>query len=440
MNIIKLPYQFSPRDYQKRCLDAFFKEHYRKMCLVWHRRAGKTNLSLNIINAASQMRVGAYYYFFPQFNQARRSLWENRGNNGIRFIDQIPKELIAKVNNTEMSVTYKNGSILRLMGSDNYDKMMGPNPLGIVYDEYSLQNPVARDYLLPILIENKGWEILIFTPRGGNFAYTLYNNVKNSPDWYTELLTIEDTKLPGIKEAAEKLVETGEWSQDKYEQEFYCSFEAAVHGAYFSKQLKKAEEDKRIYDFSIDTSIPVNTAWDIGYRDATAIWFYQQTREAIKAIGYYENHGKDIKHYINYLHDFREKQGIVYEHHYAPHDSKKHDWTTGKTILEFARDLGLKFEPIPRINKKSSHIEMGRANFSRMHFHKTNCKRGLDCLREYHADYNEAMGIYSVDPVHNWASHGADAYLYLSQAAKINPNQQKFQVLHNRVGMNRDDF
>ena len=166
------------------------------MMLIWHRRAGKTKFSINLISAASQQRVGAYYYLFPRLTQARRVIWEGRGEDGVRFLDHFPPQIIKSVDNTDMKIEFKNGSIFRLLGTDNgnYDSIVGGNALGILYDEYAQQNPAARDYMLPMLAENEGWEIFIGTPRGTNHFYELYEIVQDNKErqhlkrtpWHTE--------------------------------------------------------------------------------------------------------------------------------------------------------------------------------------------------------------------------------------------------------------
>lgn len=400
-----------------------FVDKKRHFVCVWHRRAGKTRLVVNMAVASSQLRVGAYYYLLPLLNQARRVIWRGMGSDGIPFIDHFPKELLAKPpNNADMFIEFKNGSTFQLLGADKYDALLGGNPLQIIYDEYATQNPAAREFLIPILAENKGQEVFIFTPRGTNHGFTLFNNAKENPEWFCELLTVEDTRRPdGTPVVDVRDIDTyrkSGWSEDRIQQEFYCSFTAAVRGAYFSPQLKRMEEDKRIYDFPIRTDIPVDTYWDLGALDATAIWFSQERHDGIFAINYYENHLVDMNHYIHKLQEFQQEHNIVYRHHFAPHDGahKRLSLDGNKSLVDQCRELGLNFIVLPRINKKSRAIEQGRQLFNRVTFHKTNCKRGLDCLREYHAHYNEAMQYFSPEPEHNWASHGADAYLYMAQA------------------------
>lgn len=424
--IIDLPYKYIPRFYQKPMLKAFFIDKIKHFCCVDHRRSGKTVNAVNLMCAAAQMRVGAYYFLLPELKQARRSVWEARGRDGIKFIDYFHPDLVARINNTEMLIEFRNGSIFRLGGSDRYDSLMGSNPLGIIYDEYSLQNPYARDYMVPILTENEGFEIFTFTPRGGNHAFQLYNTVRDLSDWYTQVLTIDDTKRedgsPVITQDRIDRYKKSGWSEDKIQQEFYCSFEAAVTGAYFAKQLQKANTDNRIINYPVDVTRPVYTAWDLGKRDATAIWFFQIYNETIFVIDYYENRNEILSHYVNYVREWGQKNQTVWGRHVVPHDSRNESYTTGHSVLTMGSELGFDFYPLPRIGNKSDHIEMGRFVFSKCIFNKDKCKRGLDCLREYHAKYNEALGIFSVEPEHNWSSHGADAFLYLCQYYKDHHN------------------
>lgn len=429
--IITLPHKVQLRKYQKKAWNAFFKHHYRHMMLIWHRRAGKTKFSINLISAASQQRVGAYYYLFPRLTQARRVIWEGRGEDGVRFLDHFPPQIIKSVNNTDMKIEFKNGSIFRLLGTDNgnYDSIVGGNALGILYDEYAQQNPAARDYMLPMLAENEGWEIFIGTPRGTNHFYELYEIVKDNKEWMVDVRTIDqtlrnDNRLVVSQEILAGLRKSG-WSDDKVDQEFYCSFDAAIRGAYFSKQLREAEQDNRIYNFAVDTSIPVDTYWDLGMNDSTSIWLSQRSRGEVRCIAYYENNNEPLAHYINWLRDYRDSKDIVFGKHYAPHDSAKRDFSTGKTMLDMGRELGMVFIRVERIRQKKDAIEMGRKLFRKCYFQRTHCKVGLSCLREYHSAFNEKMGIFSNRPVHNWASDGADAFLTMAQVIENNKEVEK---------------
>ncbi len=194
--MIKLPFQYNPRSYQRKVWELTFHKDIKHMLLLWHRRAGKDKTGINIMVAKAFQEVGAYYYLFPELKQAKRDIWEGRGKDGIAFLDHFPPEFIFRVNHTEMIIEFVNGSIFRLCGADRYKVLRGSNPLGIIYSEYAEQNPEARQTLLPIITENNGWEIFIYTPQGQNHVYDLYLKAQNNPDWYCEKLTIDDTKRP----------------------------------------------------------------------------------------------------------------------------------------------------------------------------------------------------------------------------------------------------
>lgn len=443
---IHLPYKVELRDYQRRVWNAFFKDGIRHFLLVWHRRAGKSKFSVNLACGAAHQDVGAYYYLFPTLKQARTAIWEGRGKSeskgepGVRFMDHFPEKLIKRPNNQEMKQVFTNDSIFRLLGTDrsNYDRMMGTNPLGVLYDEQSQQNPMAREYINPILAENGGWEMIIGTPRGHNHFYDLYQQVKDDPKWYTEILTVDDTRRsdgsPVITEEAIEQFRRGGMSDDKIKQEFYCSFEAAVSGAYFSKELADCEAQDKIKNFPIDPSLPINTYWDLGLNDSTSIWVAQHTSMGeIRLIAYYENNNEAIAHYINWVNDFRNKHGLVFGHHFGPHDVTTRELGTGKSIRDLAYEQGFRFERIPRIPEKRQSIEMARRIFRRCYFHKDNCKQGLACLREYHKAYNESMQTFGDRPVHNWASHGADAFQTLAQSIDKKYGSGNIDILTDRL-------
>ena len=442
LNIIDLPYKFKPRNYQKALFNAFFSQKKKRLLSIWHRRAGKDKCCLNLVIAATQQRVGIYYYLFPELKQARRDIWKGMDNDGMRFIDHFPKELIKHIDNAEMSIEFHNGSIFYLCGSDRYNALMGSNPVGVILAEYSLQNPRAWDFMRPMMAGNNGWAIFQYTPRGRNHGFKLYNTIKDNDDWFNEILTVDDTEdecgNPVISKEAIQMERASGMSEDLIRQEFYCDFNAAIHGAYFSLQLARAEKDNHIKDFPIDRNLLVYTYWDIGYRDATGIWFIQTKNEYLYAIHYYENQGQDLMHYINYIAEFKVKHEIVYGKHYSPHDGAKHEFGTGLTIIQKAAQLGLHFQLVPRIQYKIDAIEMARSIFNKFIFHKTNCAFGLDCLREYHKAFNEAMEVYSEQPVHNWASHCADGFQQIAQMPPDNrikpvtvyqPQRSNYQVL-----------
>ena len=421
---IILPYKFKPRDYQKPLFDAMFKENKKRFNTVWPRRSGKDKTYINLCVAASQRRVGTYIYLFPKLNQGRRVIWNGMDRDGMKFLDHFPKELIKRTNGTDMLIEMKNGSIFQLGGSDRYDNLMGTNPIGIVLSEYSLQNPMAWHHLRPILVENGGWAAFNYTPRGQNHGYELYENSKNNPSWFTELLTIESIKDGDgnriiTDEMVQEEIDAG-MPEEMVQQEFYCSFSAAIPGAYYAKYLERIEADGRICDFPIDNKLAVHTFWDIGVRDPTGIWFAQLDGKEIKLIDYYQHNGEGIQHYINYLHDFRNKHQIVYGDHFAPHDISVREWGSGNTRWETARDLGVNFKIAPKLPVQDG-IYAVRNIFNRVVIHKTNCAFGVKAIRNYSHEWNPIKRVFADTPNHDWSSHCADALRYLAVSiSKVN--------------------
>ena len=421
--IIRLPYDFTFRPYQLDVFRARFVEKKDRFMSIWHRRSGKTKGSLNFLIAASQERVGTYYHSFPLLTQARRVIWQGMGKDGRRYLDDIPPQLIKAINKSDMRIELTNGSAIQLVGSDNYDSLVGGNPIGIIFDEFSLQNPLAWDYFRPILAENGGWGNFIFTPRGKNHAYDLYEVVKSNPAWHVSRLRCDQTldwdgKRIVTDEMVAKEREDG-MSEERIQQEFYVSFDSGVEGAYYAAELKYLNQMGHIYDFEIQTNEPVYTFWDIGCSDATAIWFMQKHGSALRMIHYVEANHKGVDYWANYIRNYQQSHGITYGTHFGPHDLAHKKWEiNGKTVLSIAFEAGLQFQIVPK-GSIVDGIEAARKVFPRVHFHKTNCHQGLRCLQEYHAAYDENHQIFRSKPVHNWASHGADAFRYF--AVQWNP-------------------
>lgn len=436
-NAIVLPHTFYPRHYQLDTMRAFFKDGIKNFIDIEHRRAGKDDKWLNIMIAASQLRVGTYVHAFPTLSQAKKAIWTGITKEGRRFIDRFPTSLVQSVNNTDLSIKFKNGSIYRLAGSDYYDSWMGTNPVFVAYSEYSLQDPMAAQYFWPILAENNGWQAFFYTPRGRNHGYKLYEKNKDNPTWFCQHLSIEETKrnngkpVIDIKEI-EQIRDSG-MSEELIQQEFYCSFDAAIEGAYFAKRLRRAREDGRICVFPIDTAIPVSTYWDLGQRDKTVIWFIQKhpSKTEYFVIGYYENFNQDLNHYINHVYDFRDKHGISYKSHFGPHDSHKRE-SDNIRIIDKYRRAGLPMEAVPRIGHKSDGIEAARAILGKCWFHEVNCEQGLSALSSYHGKRDDKKGVYG-DPVHDWSSHAADAFMQFAQTHGMMGTRDS-QIIFNRVG------
>jgi len=404
---IRLPHNFVPREYQLPVLGALDRG-YKRVVWVAHRRSGKDKAFINYTAKAMYERVGGYYYIFPTYKQAKKVIWNGMDRGGYKFTDHFPQEIRKRTDNTDMLIETNNGSIFQLVGSDKIDSLMGANPIGCVFSEWPLQNPEAWDFLRPILAENDGWAAFIYTPRGKNHGYNTLETARAFPDiWYSEVLTVEDTKaIPEAvlaQERREIIIKDG--NDALYQQEYMCNFDVPIQGAYYAKQLMLADDEGRIAGVPHDTAAEVHTAWDLGIDDAMSIWFFQAVGREIHFIDYFESSGEGISYYIKYL----KEKPYVYGTHYAPHDIKVRELTTGRSRLETARSLGIRFEVVPRLDVEDG-IEAVRNMLSRCWFDKTKCERGLSALRSYHKEWDEENQVFRLKPKHDWSSHGADAF------------------------------
>ena len=272
-----------------------------------------------------QKEIGAYYYFYPTYAQGKKALWEGIGKDGFRYINHFPEVLLdGKPNDTEMKIRYKNGSLFQIIGTDDIDKVLGTNPRGCVFSEYSLQSPKAWEYIRPILAENKGWAIFNYTPRGKNHGFDLYEMAIKNPSWFVSKLTVDDTHVLTLEDIDEE--RKAGMTEDMIQQEFYCSFVAAIIGSYYWKEYDEAEKAGRFGNVPYDPNGSVHTVWDLGIADSMAIGFYQIIGQEVHKIDYYENTGEGFPHYAKIL----QEKGYVYGKHFAPQDIKARELSTGK--------------------------------------------------------------------------------------------------------------
>lgn len=354
--------------------------------------------------------VGNYYYTFPTYSQAKKALWEGRGKDGVRYLDYFPKGLIdGKPNDTEMKIKYKNGSLFQLIGVEDADKVVGTNPRGIVFSEFSLQNPKAWEYLRPILAENKGWAIFNYTPRGKNHGYKLYEMAKNNPKWFVSKLTIDDTHVL-TKEDIDEERRSG-MTEDMIQQEFYCSFISAIQGSIYWKEVDEAEKNNQFIDVPYDPRLLVHTVWDLGKNDTNCIGFYQSNGITVRKIDYLSGNRKGLPDWIREL----KRKPYNFGNHFAPHDIAVSDYSTtgNKSRLEVAADLGIEFKIVPNLFIQDG-IEAGRRFFKRLYVDKTRCAEWLEAIPQYSREYDEENKIFKDRPLHDWTSHYADEHRYAS--------------------------
>lgn len=407
---IEIPNGWVPRPYQQQLWD-YLESGGKRACAVWHRRAGKDAVCLNWTATAAVQKPANYWHLLPQANQARKAIWDAvNPTTGQRLIDQaFPKEIRELTRENEMMIRLKNGATWQVGGSDNYDALVGSPPYGIVYSEWALSDPRSWDYIRPILAENGGWALFITTPRGNNHAKRTLDTARLEKDWFGQILTVDETKAIKREVLDQDLRELIRMHGDQegqaiYNQEYYCSFEAPVSGSYYGQWLDKAEKEKRITRVPYEPNLPVDTAWDLGIDDAMAIWFIQQVGQEIHLIDYLEDSGEGLQHYAKEL----QARPYVYGNHYGPHDIEVRELGTGKSRKEVAASLGIQFTVAPKL-EVADGIQAVRDLLPRCWVDSEKCQRGLDALLSYHKDWDEKREVYRNQPVHDWASHGADA-------------------------------
>jgi phage terminase large subunit len=416
---VLLPYNFKPRPYQLPILKALDSGATRAVA-VWHRRSGKEKTFINFTAKKTVERVGTYFYLFPTYAQAKKAIWNGIDRDGFPFMGHFPDKWVKKKHEQDLKIECKNGSIFQLIGSDNIDSIMSTNPIGVVFAEYSLQDPRAWDYIRPILTENGGWAVFDFTPRGKNHGYLLYEmarklQAEGDKRWFAQKLTVDDT---GVLTEAQIEAERREgMDEELIQQEYYCSFQGVMQGAIFGRQMDLAEREGRICGVPWQPEFPVDTWWDIGTGDATAIWFTQNIGREIHVIDYYENSGVGIgiDHYVRHL---KQELPYTYGTHTGPHDIENHSFAAnGKSAKDVAASLGFKFEVAPKLTIKDG-IDAARLLSKRCYFDTKKTERGRLALVSYHWTWDDKRKSFSATPFHDWSSNGSDSFRYLGVSHK----------------------
>jgi phage terminase large subunit len=401
---VKIPYK--PYWYQRDFEQSMLTKNRAVLC--WARRHGKDYACWNFLVLQAFLKKGVYYYIFPEYSQARKAFWDAITEDGMSYLDFIPDQLVKRKLNHEMKIHLINGSIIQVLGSDNYDAIRGTNPSGVVLSEYAYQNPNVWKLILdPILSKNKGWAVFNSTPQGKNHFYDLFNYAKeNESEYFVSKITNDQTNFI-TKEAIDKKVKEG-ISEEFLQQEYYCSFDIGVEGSYYGKLMRDMKNDGRICNVGYDRNLLVYTVWDLGFTDSMSIIFFQKRGNEILIIDFYENTGYELAHYLEVL---RSKE-YNYGRHFAPHDAKAHD-RTGNTFVQIARGQGFNFSVLPQQGTVLEGIEKVRGTLPRVYIDKDKCDYLIRCLLDYHADYDENSQVYKNIPKHSWSSHAADATRYL---------------------------
>ncbi len=374
--------------------------------------------------------------------QARKAIWEAvNPHTGIRRIDEaFPLELRDITRENEMFIRFKSGSTWQVVGSDNFNSLIGSPPVGCVFSEWALSNPAAWAYLRPIFRENGGWALFNFTPRGRNHAVKMFEGAAGDPDWFCQKLTARDTGVFSEEDLAKELAEyIRDYGLDegtaRFNSEYMCSFDEAIPGSFFGTEMTALEQAGRLSLVDYDPSLPVYTAWDLGWTDDTAIWFFQLARLEVRFIDYYAAAGETIAHYARVLQEKRSRLGApyVYAKHYLPWDARPATLAAeGRSILQqLAAFVGIgNIEIVPNLDDEDQ-IQAGRVLLSRAWMDGERCADGINCVRSFHRKWDDERKVFSRKYEHDWSSHGTKAMLYAAVAYKQQNPSMKTTVFRN---------
>lgn len=395
-------------DYQPR--DVFLDFHERKQrwaVIIAHRRAGKTVSCLNdaLYRAIMEGKEdGRYAYVAPYYAQAKTIAWD--------YLMKFSAPVRLNHNVSELWVELVNGARIRLFGADNPDAMRGLYLDGVVLDEYADMKPsIWGSVIRPLLADRQGWATFIGTPKGHNQFWDVYNNATKDPDWFVKTLRASQTHLlpeSELIDAAKSM------SEDQYLQEFECDFESAILGAFYGKEMRQLTDMGRITEVKHDPMFKVHTAWDLGYSDDTAIWFFQVIHGEIRLLDYHYSNGQPVAFYAGVVQSREVERGYEYGYHYLPHDARAKTLASNRSVIEQLGDkLPMKsLRIVPNLGLQDG-IQASRLALTRAWFdHK--CEDGIECLRQYQREYDEDKKVFRDKPRHDWTSHGADAFRYLS--------------------------
>jgi len=386
----------------------FHKREQRWAVLVCHRRAGKTVATIaDIIRRAVMEKKpdARYAYIAPFYAQAKNIAWD--------YLLKFAAPAIVKANQSELWVELVNGAKIRLFGADNPDALRGLYLDGVVLDEYADMKPrLWGEIVRPLLTDRQGWATFIGTPKGHNAFYDIYNEAQKNDNWYVKTLRAD---VSGLLPEAELLDAQATMSSNQYEQEFLCSFEAAILGAYYGQEMRRITDLDRITNVDYDPMFPCHTAWDLGFNDSTSIWWFQVVYGEIRVLDHHSSNGQAVPFYTGLLQQKEEEFGYKYGYHYLPHDARAKTMASGgKSIIEqFATKIDIKhLKIVPNLSLQDG-IQATRLALTRCWF-DNRCEEGIECLRQYQREWDDDKKVFRDRPKHDWTSHSADAFRYLS--------------------------
>lgn len=407
--VLDIELEYAPRS----VFQDFHDRTQRWAVVVAHRRCGKTVSCINdlIYRALTEDKEhGQYAYVAPYYSQAKNIAWD--------YLQRYAKPVMAKANQSELWVELINGAKIKLYGADNPDALRGLYLDGVVLDEYADMRPrMWGEIIRPLLADRQGWAVFIGTPKGHNAFYDIYENASKSDNWFVKTLRASQTNLLADAELKDA---QASMSQDQYEQEFECSFEAAILGAYYGKEMRVLADANRLTKVDYDPLFPCHSAWDLGYSDDTAIWWFQVVYGELRILDYHSSNGHQVSYYTDLLNAKEREFGYKYGYHYLPHDARAKTLASGgKSIIEqISSKIPLtSLKIVPSLSLQDG-IQATRLALMRSWFDAERCQEGIECLRQYQREYDEDKKVFRDKPKHDFTSHGADAFRMLSIAWK----------------------
>ncbi len=408
-----------PREYQ-RPLWRYLAGGGKRAIEIAHRRWGKDDVCLHHAACSMFERPGSYWHMLPEFAQGRKAIWSSVNiHTGKRRIDEaFPPELRENTNEQEMFIRLKNGSTWQVVGSDRYNSLVGAGVGGVVFSEWALANPSAWGYIRPMVQENNGWALFITTPRGKNHAYTMFQHAERAEDWFTERATINNTQAltpQQIEDArAEYVAIFGEdIGQAQFEQEYLCSWTAAILGAFYARELSAVRNESRICELRAVPGYPVHTSWDLGISDDTALWHFQVVGPQILVLGCHSQSGVGLDYYETYMRETYAAKCWTPGIDFVPHDAKAREWTAGRTRIETMMMMGFNPQLVPNVGLMDG-INAARRTLPLCVFDSDTEMTGFSALEGYKRKWDDNKKAFSMGPEHDWASHYADSFRYLA--------------------------
>ena len=411
------------RAYQKPLWKALVHDQ-QNICATWHRRGGKDEVLLNALAVKAMQRPASYAYMFPEISHARRAMWQSvNPHTGMRrILEAFPREIMAgEPNETEMRIKLANGSSIMFFGSDQYDRLVGASLAGIVSSEHALSHPSAYAFFSPMLRENGGFFAAISTPRGRNHFHGMMQFANTAPGWFAQTLSIHDTGAMTDAEAKEALAEYValygiDQGEGLFQQEYEVSFNAAIMGAFYAREMVQIRNEGRI-DPALEhvPGLPVHRAWDIGVRDDTSIWWFQIVGGQVYVLDCYSANGVGVDHYAEVIDQRAATYGWESGTDFVPHDAQVKEWGTGRTRVETMLGFGLHPEVVPQAGLLDG-INAARRTLPRCIFHSRCEDVGLSALEQYRREWDDEKKTFKANPLHDWSSHLADSFRYLSLA------------------------